>query len=148
MLASRSQHIGRWEIPRESYPEGREHYLKWRKDLAQHHASVSGFLMEQAGYSEAKIARVQEIILKKKIKQDLEVQVMENALCLIFLEYQYEELRMKYIDDPEKMTNILYKSLLKMDAHGHSAALLIKFSDDGLALVQKAIERIKQPKVN
>lgn len=146
LLASRSQHIGRWEISRESYPEGRESYLKWRKDLAQHHASVSGLLMKQAGYAEAKIARVQEIILKKKIKQDAEVQIMENALCLIFLEHQYEDIRMKYIDDPEKMINILYKSLLKMDAHGHSEALLIKFTDEGLALVQKAIERIKQPK--
>jgi len=38
LLASRSQHIGRWEIPRETYPDGREAYLKWRKDLALFHA--------------------------------------------------------------------------------------------------------------
>lgn len=34
LLASRSQHIGRWEVPRSTYPEGRVGYLKWRSDLS------------------------------------------------------------------------------------------------------------------
>ncbi|WPU91722.1 DUF4202 domain-containing protein [Mucilaginibacter sabulilitoris] len=146
LLASRSQHIGRWEIPRETYPEGREHYLKWRKDLAGHHAAVASSLMQKAGYEENKISRVREIILKKRIKQDAEVQIMENALCLLFLEYQYEDLRKKYLHDPEKIVNILYKSLLKMDAHGHKVARLLNFSSDGLVLVKKAIELVNMPK--
>lgn len=33
LLASRSQHIGRWKIPRNSYPDGKSGYLKWRTDL-------------------------------------------------------------------------------------------------------------------
>lgn len=143
LLASRSQHIGRWEIPRGSYPEGRENYLKWRKDLAQHHATISGNLMQKAGYGDAKIDRVKEIILKKRLKLDVEVQIMENALCLVFLEYQYEDLRRKYLHEPEKMVNILYKSLLKMDAHGHAAAGLLYFTDDGLQLVREAMELVK-----
>ena len=142
LLASRSQHIGRWEIPRDSYPEGRVHYLKWRKDLAAHHAAISSSLMQKAGYGENSIARVQEIILKKRIKQDAEVQIMENALCLLFLEYQYEDLRKKYLNDPEKIINILYKSLLKMDAHGHAVAVLLNFTNDGKVLVEKAIELV------
>ena len=32
-IAARAQHIERWIIPRNSYPEGRIAYLKWRKDL-------------------------------------------------------------------------------------------------------------------
>nr|WP_068890339.1 DUF4202 domain-containing protein [Pedobacter panaciterrae] len=146
LLASRSQHIGRWEIPRNSYPEGRVPYLKWRKDLAAHHAAISSSLMQKAGYEETKIARVQEIILKKRIKQDAEVQIMENALCLLFLEYQYEDLRKKYLNNPEKMVNILYKSLLKMDAHGHAVAMLLNFKNEGLVLVKKAIELVNTPK--
>ena len=37
-LAARAQHIRRWEVPRESYPEGRAGYLKWRTDLYKRQA--------------------------------------------------------------------------------------------------------------
>jgi len=140
LLASRSQHIGRWEMPRESYPEGREPYLKWRKDLAQHHATITSNLMKQAGYGAAEIERVGQIILKKRIKVDADVQTMENALCLVFLQYQYEDFRKKYENDPDKMINILRKSLLKMDSHGHSFALGLNFTPQGLDLIKQAMK--------
>lgn len=143
LLASRSQHIGRWEMPRESYPDGRDAYLKWRKDLALHHAEIAGKLMQKAGYSPEAIERVTQILLKKKIKVDAEVQTIENALCLVFLQFQYEDFRHKYADDPEKMVNILYKSLLKMDANGHSFALKLPYSDGGLDLIKQALEKMK-----
>jgi len=139
LLASRSQHIGRWEIPRESYPEGREPYLKWRKDLALHHATITGNLMKQAGYDAAEIERVSQIILKKRIKVDADVQTMENALCLVFLQYQYEDFRKKYRNEPDKMINILRKSLLKMDSHGHGFALGLNFTPQGLDLIKQAM---------
>jgi len=140
LLASRSQHIGRWEIPRESYPEGREPYLKWRKDLALHHATITGNLMKQAGYDAAEIERVSQIILKKRIKVDADVQTMENALCLVFLQYQYEDFRKKYRNEPDKMINILRKSLLKMDSHGHGFALGLNFTPQGLDLIKQAMK--------
>ncbi len=140
LLASRSQHIGRWEIPRESYAEGREPYLKWRKDLALHHAKVTARLMREAGYDEEMIERISQIILKKRIKVDADVQTMENALCLVFLEFQFEDFRKKYTDEPEKMVNILHKSLLKMDTHGHNFALRLSYSDDGLSLISQALQ--------
>ncbi len=141
LLASRCQHIGRWEMPRESYPDGREAYLKWRKDLALHHAEIASDLMRQVGYADERISRVTEILLKKRIKVDADVQTMENALCLIFLEFQYEDFRKKYADDPEKMINILHRSLLKMDAHGHAFALQLAYSEGGAELVQAALSR-------
>ncbi|WP_342648250.1 DUF4202 domain-containing protein [Mucilaginibacter sp. CSA2-8R] len=144
LLASRSQHIGRWEIPRESYPDGREPYLKWRKDLALHHAEVTARLLKQAGYDDEMVERVSQIILKKRIKVDADVQTMENALCLVFLEFQFEDFRKKYTDEPEKMVNILRKSLIKMDAHGHNFALRLSYSDDGLSLISQALQALKQ----
>lgn len=140
LLASRSQHIGRWEIPRESYPEGREPYLKWRKDLALHHAAIAGKLLGQAGFTNEIIARVSQIILKKRIKVDADVQTMENALCLVFLQFQYEAFRQKHENDPEKIINILRKSLLKMDSLGHSFALTLAFTPPGLSLLQAALK--------
>jgi hypothetical protein len=142
LLASRSQHIGRWEIPREDYPEGREPYLKWRKHLALHHAAITARLMKDARYGDEAIDRVKQIILKQRIKVDADVQTMENALCLVFLELQYEEFRKKYVHDADKMINILRKSLLKMDGHGHRLALTLHYSADGLALINKAVSSL------
>lgn len=142
LLASRSQHIGRWEIPRESYPDGRDAYLKWRRDLALFHAEKASSIMHGAGYDDEKITPVRQIILKQKLKVDADVQTMENALCLVFLEFQYEDFYPKH--SPGKVVNILRKSLLKMDSHGHEFALALNFSEKGLAYINEALNSIKQ----
>jgi hypothetical protein len=138
LLASRSQHIGRWESPRESYPPGREAYLKWRRDLALYHAEKAGEILRETGYDEETIARVQQINLKKRLKLDREVQTMENALCLVFLEFQYEDFYPKH--ENEKVITILRKSLLKMDEHGHQFALTLNFSPGGMHLLKEALK--------
>lgn len=138
LLASRSQHIGRWEIPRETYPEGRVGYLTWRKDLAAFHALKATEILAALGYPQEQILRVEQIILKKKLKADPDVQTMENALCLVFLQFQYEDFHGKH--EPEKVIQILKKSLLKMDAHGHAFALQLPYSEKGLYYVQEALK--------
>jgi len=142
LLASRSQHIGRWEIPRNSYPDGREAYLQWRKDLAKYHAKTAADILQNLGYNEEQIAHVTRIILKQKIKADAEVQTMENALCLVFLEFQYEDFYPKHNGD--KVINILKKSLLKMDAAGHAFALKLSYSDKGVHYIQEALKLINK----
>lgn len=136
LLASRCQHIGRWEIPRAAYPDGREGYLRWRKELALHHAERATEILHQVGYDTEVTERVQQIILKKRIKVDADVQVMENALCLVFLEYQYEDFHPRY---PDKIVDILRKSLLKMDAAGHQEALKLPYSETGLRYIRSAL---------
>jgi len=140
LLASRCQHIGRWEIPRNTYPEGRDGYLKWRKDLALYHAEKASVILQSAGYNDDTISRTKQIILKQKIKVDKEVQVMENALCLVFLEFQYEDFYPKH--PPEMVINILKKSLLKMDRHGHQFALGLIYSEKGLFYISEALKLI------
>jgi hypothetical protein len=142
LLASRSQHIGRWEIPRESYPDGKEAYLKWRRDLGLLHADKAAAIMKEVGYSDEQVTRVKQIILKQKIKVDREVQTMENALCLVFLEFQYEAFYPKH--EPEKMVNIIKRSLLKMDNHGHKFALALNYSEKGLFYINEALKLINK----
>jgi len=139
LLAARSQHIGRWKIAREHFPDGREGYLKWRRELASFHADRATEILEKVGYNAATIQQVSDIILKKKIKVNQDVQVMENALCLVFLAYQYEDFYPKY---PDKIVNILKKSLLKMDAEGHRFALGLTYSPAGLQYIQEALTLI------
>ncbi|MDR6195368.1 DUF4202 domain-containing protein [Siphonobacter sp. SORGH_AS_0500] len=137
LLASRCQHIGRWVIPRSDYPDGRVGYLKWRSDLAKFHAEKSAELLREAGYDEATIERVRTINLKQRIKTDPEVSTIENALCLVFLTYQYDDLIEKMGE--EKMIPILQKTWNKMTAPGHEAALKLSYSNTGKALIEKAL---------
>lgn len=137
LLASRSQHIGRWEVPRNTYPEGRVGYLKWRSDLGKFHADKAGLILEEVGYDHDPIDRVKDIIQKKRLKTDTEVQTIENALCLVFLEYQFEDIIEKF--EEEKVIDIVRKTWAKMTEAGHKEALLLQYSDRGIGIVRKAL---------
>jgi len=136
-LAARSQHIGRWEIPRDSYPMNKAGYLNWRTNLGKYHAKKAGELMAQAGYPDADIEHVSKIITKQGIKLDDEVQTIEDALCLVFLEYQYDDFILKH--DEDKLIRIIQKTWNKMSEAGHQEALKLKYSEQGLSLIQKAL---------
>ncbi len=138
-LASRCQHIGRWKIPRNQYPIGKAGYFKWRSDLAKFHAEVAGELLSQAGYSREEIIVVQHILLKENLKSDDEVQAMENALCLVFLQFQYEDFISKHEDD--KVIRILRKTWKKMSEAGRDAASSLVFGEKGKTLLMKALDK-------
>lgn len=137
LLASRAQHIGRWEISRKSYPEGRVGYLKWRSDLGKFHAQTASELLKEAGYDVETIKRVREIIQKQRLKTDEDVQTIENALCLVFLQFQFDDLIEKVTE--EKMIDILRKTWGKMSDPGRKHALDLEFSEAGSALIKKAL---------
>ncbi|MEO5995425.1 MAG: DUF4202 domain-containing protein [Chitinophagaceae bacterium] len=138
LLASRSQHIGRWTSPRSSYPEGKAAYLQWRTDLAKFHASKATELMREAGYDGEIIEDVQRIILKKNLRTDPDVQTMENALCLVFLQFQFDDFIQKH--DKKKVMRILQKSWTKMSQPGRDAALVMTFTEQGRSLLEKALQ--------
>ncbi len=48
-LAARAQHIRRWEVPRDTYPEGRAGYLKWRTDLYKRHGDIAAGILQEVG---------------------------------------------------------------------------------------------------
>jgi hypothetical protein len=91
-LAARSQHLCRWMIPRNSYEMTRAGYLRWRADLKQFHAGKSAEILREIGYADDVIQRVQDLNLKKGLGKDPECQALEDALCLVTLQYQLAEL--------------------------------------------------------
>lgn len=119
-IAARAQHIERWIIPRDSYPEGRVAYLTWRKDLQKHHARRSGELMREAGYGEDEIARVGSLLRKEGLKHDADVQALEDVICLVFLEHEAPDFIAKH--DDAKVRDILAKTAKKMSPRGLEAA--------------------------
>lgn len=137
LLASRSQHIGRWKSPRENYPVGKAGYYKWRTDLAKFHADTAGLIMSGLRYTEREIEAVQRIITKQQLKTDAEVQTMEDALCLVFLEFQFEDFLAKHPE--EKVITVLQRSWKKMSRQGRDAALMLPFSGRGKEMIEKAL---------
>jgi len=137
-LAARCQHICRWEIPRGSYPMTRPGYLKWRADLKKFHAQKSGEILHEAGYDEESIRRVQDLNLKKNFPNDLEARVLEDALCLVFLEFQLANLAAKTAED--KTINALQKSWEKMTEAARAEALKLNYGAREKVLLQRALE--------
>jgi hypothetical protein len=136
-IAARGQHIGRWTIPRESYPMDRGGYLRWREALKRFHAKTVGEIMRQAGYDAPVIDQAQSIILKKNLTADPEAQAVEDALCLVFLETQFADLKSKTSED--RMIPILQKTWKKMSAAARERALRMPMPPDQTALIQKAL---------
>lgn len=136
-LASRCQHICRWEVPRSSEPMGRAGYLKWRAGLKKFHAEKSAEILSEVGYPEKMINRVQELNLKKNLKSDPECQVIEDALCLVFLQYQFDALIED--TDPEKMMRIVQKTWAKMSAQGQEMALKLNYSAQAQEVLNKSL---------
>jgi hypothetical protein len=137
-LAARAQHIRRWEVPRDSYPEGRAGYLKWRTDLHKRHAEIAGEIMGDVGYDAESIDRVQTLLRKRGLKTDPDVQLMEDVICLVFLEHYFHDFAPKH--DEEKLIPILQKTWKKMSERAHEAALQVDYAPEDLAVIQKALQ--------
>ncbi|ANW97129.1 hypothetical protein AXE80_12910 [Wenyingzhuangia fucanilytica] len=136
-LAARCQHICRWEIPRDTYPMDRVGYLTWRNDLKKLHAQKASEILSSVGYDQEVIDEVQFMLLKKQLKKNELTQALEDVICLVFLEFYFDEFAEKHSE--EKIIDIVQKTWAKMSEKGHDAALQLPFSESGLALVQKAL---------
>ena len=138
-LAARAQHIERWSIPRHEYPEGKKGYLLWRTILYRYHAERAGEILSTVGYDPATIDRVGAFLQKKRLRSDAEVQTLEDAACLVFLENYFADFSKKH--DEAKIVDIVRKTWAKMSANGHGAALELAGSlpDDARRLVEAAL---------
>ena len=136
-LAASCQHICRWEIPRNSYPMTRAGYLKWRAGLKTFHAQKSGEILREIGYGEKTIQRVQDLNMKNNFPSDPETRILEDALCLVFLEFQLADLAAKTAED--KTINALKKSWVKMSEAARAEALKLNYGEREKILLQRAL---------
>ena len=137
-LASRCQHICRWEVPRSTEPMGRVGYLKWRAGLKKFHAAKSAEILHEVGYPEEMIKRVQDLNLKKDLQSDPDCQTLEDALCLVFLKYQFDALIAG--TEREKMIRITQKTWAKMSKRGQEAALKLSYSAEAKAILAECLK--------
>lgn len=137
LLAARCQHICRWMIPRDRFENNRAGYLRWRSELKQFHARKAGEILQEIGYPPAIIERVQALNLKQDFPNDPETCVLEDALCLVFLEHQLADLAQRSTE--AKMVNALKKSWQKMTPAAREIALQLPLGPAEKALIEKAL---------
>ena len=136
-LASRCQHLCRWEIPRDSYPATRAGYLKWRQVLKEFHADKAAAILRDVGYGDVITQQVRDLNLKKHFPADAECRTLEDALCLLFLERQFTDLASKATE--EKMITALQKCWAKMTPAAHALALKLNYTAGEKRLLELAL---------
>lgn len=136
-LAARAQHIRRWTMPRSDFPAGRDGYLRWRTTLARFHAETAAAIVREAGYDEATAARVASLVRKQGLKRDPEAQLLEDVICLVFLESTFADFARQH--DKVKVIGILRKTWAKMSPAGHAAARTLELTPEGRSLLDKAL---------
>lgn len=137
-IAVRAQHLERWTRPRDSYPEGRAGYLKWRSDLKAYHAERAGELMRTAGYAQGDVERVGSLIRKERLKRDSEAQTLEDVACIVFLKHYASAFIAGHDDD--KVRGILSRTARKMSPEGLTAASSLKLDERLATLLTEALD--------
>ena len=113
--------------------------MKWRKALARFHADQAAVILRAVGYGDDIVSAVRQINLKQDMQANPDVQTMEDALCLSFLEHELDEFSRKHPD--EKVVDIIAKTWGKMSERARSRALALQLSARNGALVQAALAR-------
>ena len=137
LLAARAHHLRRWEVPRQTYPEGRAGYLKWRRDQKTRHAHDVAELLQAAGYGTEAIERVQSIIRRDRLSTDQGQQAVEDAACLVFLETQLADLAERL--DHALLVDVLRKTARKLSPAGAAAIAQIPLGPAEQALLAEAL---------
>jgi len=135
-LAARCQHIGRWEIPRNKYPMDKKGYLQWRNTLKQHHATLAEKMLTECGYDANTIDIVKFLLLKKQLHTNPDTQLLEDIICLVFVEYYLDDFASKHEDD--KVVDILHKTLKKMSPRAIKEAVGLVKTEKIKSLLEKA----------
>lgn len=120
-IACRGQHIERWLLRRDSYPEGREGYLAWRRDQGRRHADRVMGLMREAGFDDNAIDAAGRMLRKEGIKRDPQVQALEDVACFTFIRHYLGDFATT--QDPEALIRIVERTARKMSPAARDRAL-------------------------
>jgi hypothetical protein len=137
-LAARAHHLRRWELPRDSYPDGRAGYLRWRRDQKARHAVDVEVILVAAGYDAATVTRVQSLIRRDGLAAgDPGAQAVEDAACLVFVETQLASVAARL--DHDHLVEILRKSIRKLSPAGVAALADVPVGAPERALLGEAL---------
>jgi hypothetical protein len=139
-LAARCQHIGRWEIARKSFPMDRKGYLQWRTAEKLHQSSIAESILHELRFDLPTIEKVKNLLMKKELSTNADTQLLEDVICLVFIEHYLEEFASQHED--EKVVDILFKTMKKMTPRGLTEAGKIDVSDKLKGLIGEAAGKL------
>ena len=112
----------------------------WKRRLQQHHAEIAGRVLTALDYDEATVRAGPGHRGQGGPAPRSEVQTLEDALALVFVETQFTELADRLYDD--HMVDVVVKTLRKMTPAGRDAALHLPLGEPDSAIVHQAVERL------
>ena len=115
----------------------RKGYLQWRTYLKKFHGEQATEIMQAQGYDPATIGKVVDLLNKKNLKRDAEMQTLEDVICLVFLRFYFADFRQKHSE--EKIVSIVAKTWKKMSDAGHAAALQLEISPEERSVIAQAL---------
>jgi hypothetical protein len=92
------------------------------------------------GYGELTIERVQSLVRKERLKADPETQLLEDVVCLVFLENYFADFSQQH--DEAKLIDIVRKTWKKMSPRGHEAALQLPLTHDAKRIIDRALAQM------
>jgi Domain of unknown function (DUF4202) len=126
-LAAFAQHLRRWESPRAAYPAGGEGYKRWRAAAGLRQAELAVRELAALGYPAELLARMRAVMLKQRLRADPDAALLEDAVCLRFVEDELAEFARGRERDP--VVRIIRKTWDKMSPRGHASALELLAAD-------------------
>ncbi len=136
-LAARCQHIGRWEIARSHYPLNKKGYFRWRAEEKLHHAQLAEKILLECGYAAAVVDRVKFLVLKKNLFTDADTQLLEDVVCLVFIEHYLDEFAAKH--EEAKTIDIIRKTVKKMSARAVEYVTTLSLTEKIKSLLAQAL---------
>jgi Domain of unknown function (DUF4202) len=121
-------------LRRDTYPDGRAGYLRWRKDQKARHADDVAALLAAHGYETVEIERVQRLIRREQVEG---AQSVEDAACLVFVETQLGSVSARM--DHDRLVEVLRKTAAKMSNPALALVAEIPLGDIERALLKTAL---------
>jgi len=139
-LAARCQHLERWSVPRDGFPMDRAGYHQWRRSLYAKQAERAREILRTAGVSEVDAAEVATWVSKTGLLKNAGTQALEDAACLVFLEFELADFAAKHADyTREKFIEIIRKTWRKMSPRAQELAQGLPLPGALRDLVQAAV---------
>jgi len=110
--------------------------------------------MLASGYGQREASRAVTLLTKKDLKADAEVQLLEDVICLVFLQYYWKPFQEKHTGPEsgisgkkgedkqlgeEKLIHIVKQTWEKMSDKGRKEALKLDFEPRAKELILKAL---------
>lgn len=105
--------------------------------MKRHHAVIAERILKSCDYDEATIELVKFLVLKKQLHTNPDTQLLEDVVCLVFLEHYLEDFASR--NEEEKVVDILRKTLKKMSPRAINEAQQVVQSDSIRKLLEKAV---------